>query len=153
MQPAQFVLDHRADLALTPEQIPFIESLVLAQVDSARVRGARRLAVAIAASRNISPSTLLAGASSWTGPVDEGAIKETARKQAEQSAEFLVDLARDRHAVGAVLTPSQVAVLVRIESADIMGPLGVRAVGVVAAPIVVSVTPSSGSADFPFFEY
>jgi TonB family protein len=144
MQPAQFVLDHRADLALTPEQVPFLESLVLAQVDSTRVRTERRLANAMAATRD--PVTVLAGSTmTWTGTIDEAAIRELVRKQAEQSAEIQIDMARDRHAVGAMLTPSQLSMLGRIEASDMMSPFIGRAVGVVRFPAVAP--------DRPYFDF
>jgi len=81
LQPAQFVLDHRAELALTPEQVPFLESLALAQADSMRVRNERRGAAAVAAARN-AQSSRAAAAMSWTGPVDEAVL-----------AQFVVDSA------------------------------------------------------------
>lgn len=143
LQPAQFVLDHRAELSLTPEQVPFLESLVLAQVDSGRVRNARRLATALAVARN--PVAVRAGgAMTWTGAIDETAIREMSRAQAEQSAEIQIDMAHDRHAVGAVLTPSQVSMLSRIEAFDMMSAVG-RSQAVVRS--------TAGSSGSPYFEY
>ena len=142
-QPAQFVLDHRAELAITPEQVPFLESLALAQVDSARVRYARMAERAVAATRN-AVAVRAGGAMTWTGPIDEAAIREMSREQAEQSAEIQIDLARDRHAVGAVLTPSQVSTLSRIEASELLSVLA-RPAAVVRSP--------AGSSGSPYFEY
>ena len=144
LQPAQFVLDHRAELMLTPEQLPFVESLVLAQVDSTRVRTERRFAMARAATHD----SLAARAGSmmtWTGTIDEAAIRESARRAADQSAEYQVDIARDRHAVGAVLTSSQLSMLDRIEASDMMSGMPVRAASVGLSPAAAS--------DHPYFEY
>ena len=43
LAPAQFVLEHRTELALTREQIPLLDSLVRAQADSMKVRMQRRV--------------------------------------------------------------------------------------------------------------
>jgi TonB family protein len=144
LQPAQFVLDHRAELALTPEQIPYLESLVVAEADSTRVRTERRLTDAMATTRNplVSRSR---GATAWTGDIDEAAIRELTMKQAEQSAAIQIDLARDRHAVGAVLTQSQVSMLTRIESEELMTILPPRVDGAIRSP-----TPSPGGLYFAF---
>ena len=143
MQPAQFVLDHRVELALTPEQIPYLESLVLAEVDSARVRTARRMATIVAEA----PTRDAARASanmSWTGVIDESAIREMSRQQAEQSAQVQIDLARDRHAVGAVLTPTQVATLSKIEATEMTLGFAVR-------PLAETIAPRSAAS--PYFEF
>src|SRR5450432_353801 len=43
-RPAQFALDHKADLGLTPEQIGFLEFLAVAQRYSLTARQARMMA-------------------------------------------------------------------------------------------------------------
>ncbi|CAN5814409.1 hypothetical protein BH11GEM2_BH11GEM2_28150 [soil metagenome] len=138
MQPAQFVLDHRTELALSPEQVPFMESLVLAHADSTRVRSARRMAIARTAARD--PLAARAGGvMAWTGAIDEGAIREASRQQAEQAAQYQIDVARDRHAVGALLTPSQLSMIARIEASEMMS--GIRAAGLMRTPELPSGRP------------
>ena len=122
MRPAQFALDHRGELALTPEQIPFLESLALAQIDSERVRTQRRTASFSAAAKTGVSSSI--DPMSWTGAIDEDAIRATARQQAEQSTELMIQMAHDRHAVGAVLTPAQVMILRQMETNDLMRAAG-----------------------------
>jgi TonB family protein len=56
----------------------------------------------------------------WTGPVDELAIREGMVRQSESQAMIMIDMARDRRAVGSVLTPQQVALLPRIEAGTMM---------------------------------
>jgi TonB family protein len=131
MRPAQFVLDHRAELALTPEQVPFLESLGLAQADSERVRTRRRSA-ALAGQAKGSGPLITPDMMSWAGPIDEDAIRAVTRQQAEQSAELQIQMAHDRHAVGAVLTPTQIAALRQLEANDLMG--GIRAMGLARTP-------------------
>lgn len=124
LAPAQFVLDHRTELALTPEQVPFLESLVRAQADSMRVRVRRRMSMTTTTSLDAT------GFMSWSGPIDEQAIRVAARVASDGQAQVQIDIAKDRHVVGAVLTPDQLAMLPRLESADMMKSVrGLRAVG------------------------
>jgi TonB family protein len=79
---------------------------------------------------------------SWTGPVNEQAIRDAACDQSLRQAEVMINMAHDRRAVAAVLTPAQVAALPRLEGLEMMrgmppGPRGTAAV-------------QSG---VPFFEY
>lgn len=148
MRPAQFVLDHRAELALTPEQVPFLESLVLAQADSERVRAQRRAAEFLTEVKT-SGSPLGADLMAWTGPIDEDAIRAMSRKQSDQSADLQIQMAHDRHAVGAVLTPAQIASLKRLEANDLtsgLRPPGVRVVGVIGGT-------RPGQGDQSYFEF
>ncbi len=126
LKPAQFVLDHKADLALTLEQVSALQALVVAQADSAPVRQERMqgLMKASAARRgNRAPTTM--GSMSWSGTLDEKAIRDGACEQSAMQAEGLIAIARDRHAAGAVLTPSQLARLPQIESGGMMSGMGV----------------------------
>ena len=132
MRPAQFALDHRDELALTAEQIPFLESLALAQIDSERVRAQRRTAAFGATAKTGSAST--ADPMSWTGPIDEEAIRALARQQVDQSTELMIQMALDRHAVGAVLTPVQITILRRAETNDLMRAAGFPAAVRPASP-------------------
>ena len=124
LAPAQFVLDHRAELRLTPEQIPFLESLVRAQADSMKVRMQRRMSL------TPPPSRGAMGIMSWSGPIDESAIREAARLTTEWQAQVQIDISKDRRVVGAVLTADQLSMLPRLESTDMMKSMrGSRAVG------------------------
>ncbi|MEP7000058.1 MAG: hypothetical protein ABI969_06250 [bacterium] len=119
LKPAQFVLDHRTDLSLTPEQVGFLEFLVVAQRDSAAIRQARRMiTLQASAAKGAMNSSVVAMA--WTGTIDEQAMKDVACQQSSTQAESLLNLARDRHAVGAILTPAQIAQMPGIEAADII---------------------------------
>lgn len=135
LAPAQFVLDHRVELGLTPEQVPVLESLVRAQADSMRARVQRRVGTA-------QPKRTAGSTISWTGPIDEQAIRETARLSSEGAALNQIDLARDRHAVGAVLTPDQIAMLPGLEAADMMKS--------VREPRVIGGLPGKGGVYFEF---
>ena len=113
LAPAQFVLDHRVELALTPEQVPILESLVRAQADSMMVRVRRRVSTT-------PPSPTATEFMSWSGPINEQVIREAARLASDGQAQVQIDIAKDRHVVGAVLTPDQLAILPRLESGDMM---------------------------------
>ena len=119
LKPARFVLDHKADLALTPEQVSLLEHLVVAQRDSASVRQTRLIALTHTTTAKLPLNGFLA-AMQWTGTADEQAIKDSACQQSVVQAEGLINLVRDRHAVGAVLTPAQIAQLPMMEASDMM---------------------------------
>jgi hypothetical protein len=119
LKPAQFVLDHRTDLSLTPEQIGFLEFLVVAQRDSAAARQARMMAAIQATAAKKAPNATV-NAMSWTGALDEQAIRGAACEQSATQAESMINLVRDRHAVGAILTPTQIAQIPSVEAADLM---------------------------------
>ena len=120
LHPAQFVLDHRAELALTPEQIPFLESLALAQIDSERVRAQRTIAAQSDDSKSRA-MTVGMGMMEWTGVIDEEAIRAMARQQVETSVATQIAMLNDRHRVGAVLTPVQISTLKQLEMRDMTG--------------------------------
>ena len=120
LRPAQFVLDHRAELALTPEQVPFLESLALAQIDSERVRAQRTIAAQSDASKTAA-ATLGAGMLEWTGTIDEAGIRAMALRQVEYSVGSQVATLGDRHRVGAVLTPAQISTLKQVEMRELTG--------------------------------
>ncbi|MEP6991319.1 MAG: TonB family protein [bacterium] len=128
LKPAQFLLDHRMDLALTPEQVPFLEALAVAQADSIPVRQARTIALMVEATakRRGSPSATVS-AMSWSGAFDEKALRDMACEQSVLQAESLINLARDRHAAAAALTPAQVAMIPRLEASDMSRVLRPRA--------------------------
>ena len=47
----------------------------------------------------------------WSGPVDERAIRDEVCAQAQRNAESMLNLVWDRHAVGAILTAAQAAMM------------------------------------------
>lgn len=115
-KPAEFVLQHRADLDLTAPQIAALETLVVAQRDSARARQARMAD----RMRTRSTNPALAAAVGWTGPVDEAAVRDALCQQSAFQVEVMLGLAADRRSVASVLTPVQVAQLPRIQMDDLM---------------------------------
>jgi hypothetical protein len=119
MKPAQFVLDHKTDLALSPEQVSFLEYLVVAQRDSAVARQTRQM-TQMQASNAKRPTSSLVSAMAWTGTIDEQAIKDGACQQSAMQAEIMLNLSRDRHAVGAILTPAQIEKMPMVEAGDMM---------------------------------
>jgi len=114
--PVSFVLKHRQELALTDLQIASLSRLSAALRDSSAARTALRIRQAQA--NSALPG--LASALEWGGPVDEQAIRDAARQQSALQAEFLIASARDRRAVGVLLTPEQRALLPQLESAEFL---------------------------------
>ncbi len=119
LRPAEFVLQHRTDLALTAPQVATLEALAIVQRDSARVRQAR----IVDRMRTNATSSALAAAVSWSGPVDEAAVRDALCQQSSVQLEITLGLAADRRAVASALTPDQVARLPRIQSDDLMKAL------------------------------
>jgi hypothetical protein len=116
IRPAEFVLQHRTDLALTAPQVATLEALAVVQRDSARARQTR----AVDRMRTSSTNPALAAAVSWSGPLDEAAVREALCQQSAFQVEIMLGLASDRRAVASVLTPVQVAQLPRIQTDDLM---------------------------------
>lgn len=112
--PAEFVLQHRQELALTDAQAASIQTLAAALRDSATARTARRMRE----SQKVAPTPALASAMNWTGPIDEAAIRDAMRRQSTQQADIVIGSARDRRAVGALLTPEQRAKLPQLQMAE-----------------------------------
>lgn len=81
---------------------------------------------------------------SWTGPIDEEAIRSAARQMADFSAETQIALFRARHRVGDVLTPAQLAALTSLEMHDMM-----RGVGIGMSPTATGASPGKQ----PYFEF
>ena len=119
MKPAEFVLQYRTDLGLTAPQVAALELLAVAQRDSARARQAH----AVDRMRANSTNPALAAAVSWSGPVDEAALRDAMCRQSAAQSESMLGLAADRRAVASVLTPGQVAQLPRIQADDLMKAL------------------------------
>lgn len=112
--PAEFVLQHRKELVLTDAQVMSIESLSAALRDSATARAARRLR----ASQKDFAAPALATAMNWNGPIDEKAIRDALRRQSALQADVMIESARDRRAVGALLTSEQRDQLPKLQMAE-----------------------------------
>ena len=119
MKPAALVLGYKSELALTPEQVTFLEMLVIAQNDSQVVRQARLMERMQAQAKQMAKSAAVT-AFAWTGAVDEAAVREQACAQSAVSVESTIALINDRHAVGALLTPTQLSRLPMLEMEENM---------------------------------
>ncbi len=122
MQPASFVLSHKAELALTAEQVQRIELLAHTEDDSAVVRQIRTTAAMTRqmkerASGNAPPST------GWAGPINEKQIRDDAIQMAGVQADIVLTLLRDRQAVGNVLTGTQIERIMQLEMSDMMSAM------------------------------
>ena len=104
--PARFALDHRAELLLSPQQAAQLQRLAAAQSDSVVARRGRASAAVQAINANSNSPTGKA-LQSWEGLVDEAAIRAEACAQSAIQADAMIGLAKDRHALGAVLSPGQ----------------------------------------------
>lgn len=114
--PVQFVLQHRQELALTKTQVTSLEQLATALRDSTAARTALRLRQA----QQTAKQPGLANVMDWTGPIDESAIREAMRQQSAMQAEIMIASARDRRAVGALLSAEQRAQLPPLQMSEMM---------------------------------
>ena len=103
--PATLALTVKQELGLSPEQVQAIEARAQAEVDSGRVRYGRLMELARQNRQN--KQGPMAAGMSWTGPIDEAAIRSAVCEQAQAQADMVIGLMRDRHALGALLTPDQ----------------------------------------------
>jgi hypothetical protein len=117
--PAAFALANRSELGLSPEQVNYLEALVPKEIDSARVRN-QRLMDAMQKQQAATLSTYKSGMSSWAGPIDEAAIRAAACESSKLQADLIIGGMRDRHAVGAMLSPEQHQMLDRLQSDAVM---------------------------------
>jgi hypothetical protein len=115
-KPANFVLQHRAELALSAAQVSTLEALAVAQADSMVARQARL----VLQMRANPPGSAMLAASSWTGEVDERALRDALCQRSGSQAETMLALARDRRAAAAVLTPEQTARLPQLQTDDLL---------------------------------
>ena len=115
-RPAEFVLQHRDDLALTGAQVAAVQALVLAQRDSAQARQRRT----VNKMRANATGTVMSAIVQWTGPVDEASVRETLCQQSASQVDVMLGLALDRRAVAAVLTTDQVGQLMRLQTGDLL---------------------------------
>jgi hypothetical protein len=119
MRPASFVLSHKTELALTAKQVAQLDLLVRVEDDSAAVRSFRleALMARIMEKRQADNSTRQIG---WDGPVDESRLRSEACEQAGIASEAMINLYRDRQAVGKILTGNQVNLAVELEMSDVI---------------------------------
>ena len=115
-KPAAFVLQHRAELGLTPVQVAALEALAQAQRDSTLARQTRY------ASRMQAnpPSAVMVAMGSWTGEIEESALRDGLCQQSANTVDVILGLARDRRATAALLTAEQVAQLPGLHMGDLM---------------------------------
>lgn len=114
--PTQFVLDHRADLALSDSQIVALTRLQAALADSVVERRARMLGRLQANVPKV--PTMARVLMRWEGPLDEEVVKAESCEQSKRTAESTLELLRDRILVGALLTAEQRAKLMPLQAAD-----------------------------------
>ncbi len=114
--PAEFVLRYRKELSLSTAQVASFEKLSMALKDSA----AARSLVRARALQSRKPSPAFMSAMQWTGPIDEVAIREYVRERSGAEADALIATARDRRAVGALLTEAQRAQLPQLQQSEMM---------------------------------
>ena len=118
--PARFALSMQKELSLSSQQVAALEVLVRAEADSQRTRMFRMMQQMQA----VSPDKSQAGMASrltWTGPIDEAAIRASACEQSKMQAEMLIGMIRDRHAVGELLTTTQQVELERLQTELLAG--------------------------------
>jgi len=114
--PARFALSMQKEIGLSAQQVAALEVLLRAQSDSESVRVLRMMQQLQTSSRGRSPTAAMAEIATWTGPVDETAIRAAACEQSKAQAEILIGMIRDRHAVGELLTTTQQEELDRLQA-------------------------------------
>lgn len=118
-QPAAFVLRHQSELGLSPMQVTALEALTRAERDSTVVRQAR-LAIRM---QTTPPSAAMVALGSWSGELDEAAVREALCQQSANQVDFMLGLAQDRRAAAALLTAAQAAQLARLQASDLMNAI------------------------------
>lgn len=119
--PARFALSMQKEIGLSAQQVAALEVLVRAQSDSESVRVLRMMQQMETTTRGKSPTAAMDGIATWTGPVDEAAIRAAACEQSKAQAEILIGMIRDRHAVGELLTTTQQEALDRLQGEMMAG--------------------------------
>lgn len=119
--PASFALSMQKEIGLSAQQVAALEVLVRAQADSERVRMLRLMEQMQTTARAKSHTAAREGFATWTGPVDEAAIRAAACEQSKAQAEILIGMIRDRHAVGELLTTTQQEELDRLQGEMMAG--------------------------------
>lgn len=114
--PVEFVLQYRVELVLTAEQVAALEKLAGALRDSS----VARMALLTRQAQKNAAVPGLASVMEWSGPIDEAAIRAASNQQAAMQAELMIATARDRRAVGALLTPEQRTQLPQLQMAEML---------------------------------
>ena len=112
LTPAKSVLERRVELQLSSDQIVALTKLVAAEQDSATARQQR--VIAALGQQATGPGGAV-DLMAWDGPVDEAKMRAEACRNSAAQVESTIGMARDRHAVGAVLTPAQRATMQSLE--------------------------------------
>lgn len=117
MKPASFVLSHKTELTLTPDQVQQLDLLARGEEDSTVVRQIRMVAamtrLAQKREAGADPQT------GWVGSIDEKRLREEACEQSGLQVEFVVNLLRDRQAVGNILTGRQIDRIAELEMGEL----------------------------------
>jgi len=116
--PASFALSRKSELMLSAEQVAAVEARVPLELDSLRAR-TERLMLAMRKTTTSSAMTL----QSWTGPIDEAAIRAASCAQSQMQTDLAIGMLRDRHALGELLTPAQREAFDRLQSEAMMEAL------------------------------
>ena len=119
MKPASFVLDHKTELGLTPEQVKQLDVLVRDETDSAVVRQIRLTAAVYRDAKSLGESNA-APQTGWVGVVDEKKLRDDACRQAGMGVEVMLNLMRDRQVVGRLLTAGQIERIQELEMNDMV---------------------------------
>jgi hypothetical protein len=118
--PAEWVLELKQDLNLREDQIVTLQKLVLSLRDSEPARQQRMIAGFTAGGPNSPVLAMGKALQSWSGTVDEAAIRAAACEQSKMQAEITLNMIRDRHAVGDLLTEAQQVALRKAEMQPFM---------------------------------
>lgn len=113
--PATFALSMQKELSLSAQQVASLEVLVRAESDSQATRTFRMMQQMQARSRDKAALAGMASRLTWTGPIDEAAIRASACEQSKMQAEIFIGMIQDRHAVGELLTTTQREELDRLQ--------------------------------------
>jgi hypothetical protein len=119
MKPASFVLSHKTELTLTPDQVQRLDLLAHGEEDSIVVRQIRMSAAMTRLIQKRSDSNTDQSAG-WVGPFNEQQLRNDACEQSGLQVDYMLNLLRDRQAVGNILTGSQIDRLQELEMSELM---------------------------------
>jgi hypothetical protein len=119
LKPASFVLGHKDEFALSPEQVKQIELLVRGEEDSVIVRQIRMNAAMSRQTEKRAESNV-APQNGWVGTINEKQLRDEACEASGIQVEFMVNLLRDRQAVGNILTARQIERIDEIEANEVL---------------------------------
>lgn len=66
------------------------------------------------------PSATVLAVSGWSGALDERTLRDALCQQAITQVETVLEMARDRRAAAALLTPAQVTQLPQLQAGDLL---------------------------------